>query len=237
MKDYYSKYTSTQSLAEDDEPFHTRLVADHLRSSLLPHLPKEKNVLIIDVACGYGAYLKALADLKYTNACGIDISHEQIAYAREKLGLENALEGDGLAFIKQHLGTADVILLIDILEHLTNDEVLEWLQSCRTALKPGGVLLIQVPNAMTPIQVLFHGDFTHQRAYSSRSLSQALRIAGFQNFCQYSVFDSPRRPVGAVRWLIWKILNPLLSLAMKILYGSTAGGIFTGNLLSVVRNS
>jgi 2-polyprenyl-3-methyl-5-hydroxy-6-metoxy-1,4-benzoquinol methylase len=235
MKDYYSSYTSTQSLADHDEAFHTRLAADHLRSNLLPHLPAQKNTVIIDVACGYGAYLKALSDLGYTNCHGVDISREQIAYARERLGLKNASEGDGLAFIKKNSGTAEAILLLDILEHLSNDEVIEWLQSCRVALKPGGVLIIQVPNAMTPVPVLFHGDFTHQRAYSPNSMSQALRLAGFTNFRHYPAFDSPLRPLGLLRRLLWRILNPLLALIVKVLYGSNGGGIFTGNLISIVR--
>ena len=40
------------------------------------YFPKDKSCHILDVACGYGAYLYYLNRLNFTNAFGIDLSLE-----------------------------------------------------------------------------------------------------------------------------------------------------------------
>src|SRR5215472_17802417 len=101
MVDFYKNYTSTQALSGADEAVQLRVAEDNLRYNILPHLPQNRNAHILDVPCGYGRYLKALASHGYTNASGIDISAEQIAFAREKLKLTKVEVADGLTRFRQ----------------------------------------------------------------------------------------------------------------------------------------
>ncbi len=233
--DYYSNYTSTQALSGSDEAVQTRVAGDSFRFNILPHLPASKDSKVLDVACGYGRYLKALGGAGYNNAVGVDLSMEQVRFAKERLQLQNVVEGDGLAYMENSPSSFDAILMLDILEHLKNEDVLKWIQIGYRALLPGGTLAIRVPNAVTPVSVHFHGDFTHERAYSGMSMAQALRVAGVSDFQSSPSWEAPTRPVSTFRYLLWKGLTPIIKLTLKILYGGTAGGVYTANLLAVVR--
>lgn len=73
---------------------------------------------------------------------GIEVNPHMCQYTREKLGLKvinasiNSYEGPHEKY--------DVITLIDVLEHLYDP--LEVIEKCFKSLKPGGLLLIKVPN-------------------------------------------------------------------------------------------
>ena len=235
--DFYKDYTSTQALGGQDERVQLRVAADNTRANLVPLLPSDRNAKIVDVACGYGRYLKALRDLGYTDTLGIDLSAEQIAFARDRLGLACASQGDGLVHLQTHPAEYDAILLLDILEHLPAETTIDWLKAAHAALRPGGVVLVQVPNGMTPFSVHFHGDLTHKRAYSAPMLAQSFRLAGLESFSIHASFDAPTRLVGILRHVLWRwALNPLLGFLTKCAYGTSAGGIFTANLLAQAKN-
>jgi 2-polyprenyl-3-methyl-5-hydroxy-6-metoxy-1,4-benzoquinol methylase len=236
MVDFYKNYTSTQALSGADEAVQLRVAEDNLRYNILPHLPQNRDARILDVPCGYGRYLKALASHGYTNASGIDISAEQIAFAREKLNLTKVEVADGLTRFRQAHQSFDAILMLDVLEHLSTGETIEWLTSAYAALKPGGVLVIQVPNSLSPFSVHFHSDLSHKRAYSPATMSQSLHLAGIHQFRHYSSFDAPSRLVGVIRMLLWRyVLNPTIALFIKVAYGTSCGAIHTANLLTIVR--
>ncbi|MCX7704381.1 MAG: class I SAM-dependent methyltransferase [Planctomycetota bacterium] len=57
------------------------------RKYYLPHLPKDKNAKILELGCGYGAFLLFLKQQGYTNLIGVDISPQQVETAH-KLGLQ-----------------------------------------------------------------------------------------------------------------------------------------------------
>ena len=80
-------YISTQALGGQDERVQLRVAVDNTRTNLVPLLPPDRNAKIVDEACSYGRYLKALRDLGYTDTLGIDLSAEQVAFARDRLRL------------------------------------------------------------------------------------------------------------------------------------------------------
>lgn len=108
-----------------------RLVEYHLRG----WLPKHKDVSILDAGCGAGAFLLVLQAMGYTNAIGVDISPEQLDRARAAGA--NVVEGDVLAFLRTNAAAFDLIVGVDIIEHLTKAEALEFLDLCRNALRGG----------------------------------------------------------------------------------------------------
>lgn len=123
--------------------------AAYLRKLLAGWLPSDKAAAVSDLACGTGAVLFALCSFGYTNVRGVDISAEQVAVAREQLG-DCVEQGEVLSFLAQNQASFELLLAIDIVEHLTKDEVLPFLDACRAALLPGGRLILQTPNASSP---------------------------------------------------------------------------------------
>ncbi len=105
----------------------------------------------------------------------LDLSDAALGICRSR-GVKRLVRGDGqtLPFAS---GTFDVIVMFDILEHLSEDEA--SLREARRILRPGGTLLANVP----AFQRLFSEhdiSFDHVRRYQPGELQAKLRRAGFE---------------------------------------------------------
>ncbi len=108
---------------------------------ILHHLPKQTDLSVLDLGCGYQAtLLRAL--LPYSaSGLGVDVRISSEARAVDKLSfIESSIE---TALPDLEDGRFDVVLLISVLEHLW--EPLPMLEHCRRVLRPGGVLFVNVP--------------------------------------------------------------------------------------------
>lgn len=130
-------------------------------------LPSDRRAPILDLGCGSGQLLYALQDLGYSNVAGVDIGPEQVKSARE-LGL-NVEQADAISYLAEHVGHFQLMLACDVLEHLTRDEALRFLQHARHAAVPGGCLLLRVPKRQCPARKRLSIWRSHSR---DRLLSQ-----------------------------------------------------------------
>ena len=199
-----------------------------------PHLGAQHDARILDLGCGFGRNVLAARRRGFGNISGIDISPEQVTFGRSTLGLDNITVADALAHLAHAEAAFDAILLIDVLEHCDTVYAVELLSAIRRALVPGGRLLVQVPNGMTPLAPNYLGDVTHVRPYSSSSLAQILRMGGFRKFL---LNEQPPIAVGArgiVRNLLWRLLlKPMIRAYLLAATGSEQGRIYTPNLMAV----
>ncbi len=234
----FDKYTSTIVLANADAAVLTRISSRNFERYILPVLPADRQAKILDIGCGYGRYLTALDIGGYGNVFGIDVSEEQIAYAQGKLGLRNCMCVDALEFLGDQSETYDAILLLDVLEHLDIAYAVDLCRAVHRALKPNGIFVVQVPNALSPLCPHLYADITHQRAFTTDSVEQILRIGGFGRF-RHSATPPPVHGFKSlVRRVAWEvIINPLLKAYFLVVVGSTLGGIYTPNLLTVAPKS
>lgn len=199
----------------------------YLRAQLAGWLPADKAAAVGDLACGSGDVLFALRSFGYTNLCGVDISGEQVAVAQQQFG-DRVKQQSVQAFLDEHESTFDVLLAIDIIEHLSKDEVLPFLDSCQAALRPGGRLILQTPNAASPFGMsVRYGDFTHEAAFTPASLAWLLTTAGLCDITARECGPRPVTPFGAGRWLIWQVLR-LLPLGWNLIEtGSVGSGVLS----------
>ncbi len=104
-------------------------------------LPQRDDLVAVELGCGYRAtQLLALGD-RLKRGVGVDFS---IAPELKQLAKFEFHEGpieDTLPKLER--GTFDAVLLISVLEHLR--EPLAAIESAHALLRPGGVLLINVP--------------------------------------------------------------------------------------------
>lgn len=207
----------------------------YFNKSIYPHIPKDLDSNIIDIGCGYGRYIKLLNDKGYKKVFGIDISEEQISCARDRLGLKNVAVAGPIEFLQKKMETYDAILLIDVLEHLEVEYSLELIKYINFALKPSGVLIVQVPNALSIIP--FHyGDITHLRAYTTKSVEQSLAYGGFIKYEHFPLPIIIRGFYSLIRRFLWSFLiNPLIAVWILIVFADLMGGIYTPNLLTIAR--
>ena len=234
----FKSYTSTVVLANTDEAALTQTSIRNFQQHIQSVLPVDREASILDIGCGYGRYLKAMERCGYGNVFGIDVSEEQIAYAHERLGLLNCICGDALEFLGDRSDTYDAILLLDVMEHLDVSYAVDLCRAVHRALKPNGTFVVQVPNALSPLCPHLYADITHQRAFTTESVEQVLRIGGFGGF-RHSATPTPVHGIKSlVRRTAWEgIINPLLKAYFLVVMGSTLGGIYTPNLLTVTSKS
>ncbi|WP_187263695.1 class I SAM-dependent methyltransferase [Pontibacter beigongshangensis] len=231
--DLYENYTTTSVLFNVDEAKFTQNSIIYFKHHILPHFPENKEIKILEIGCGYGRYNKAITDLGYQNIVGIDISQEQVTYAREKMGLKNVFLADASEFLDQDK-KYDVILLMDVLEHLEIAYAVTLLKKIHRSLHEGGKFIIHVPNSFAPLRPSFNGDITHIRSFSADSMSQLLRMAGFTKTTHYALNPIAKNASSLLRSLLWRyFLSPAIKAFLLIANGSASGGIYTSNLLTV----
>ncbi len=141
-------------------------------------LPESKMADILELACGSGRMLHFLKTRSYTNVTGVDISPEQIAVAKQVI--PDVFEADALSFLEPNSDKFDLIIGLDVIEHLNKQEVLNFLDSCHGALKKGGRIIIQTPNADSVWgNSCYFGDLTHETCFTPASLSKLITLCHF----------------------------------------------------------
>ncbi|MGC3968763.1 MAG: class I SAM-dependent methyltransferase [Pirellulales bacterium] len=135
---------------------------------------------VLDVGCGRGLTLNALRKLGWQTK-GCEFSATSARYAREVLNLDVACEGFSPASYGDD--EFDAVILWHVLEHLSNAR--EALETCARIVKPGGVLVIAVPNfesyqAQWTRYGWFHLDMPrHYQHYSASWLRERFDELGF----------------------------------------------------------
>ncbi|MCZ6835699.1 MAG: class I SAM-dependent methyltransferase [Planctomycetota bacterium] len=128
-------------------------------------LPPDPDRVVVDVGCGTGANIAALA--QDYNCVGIDTTPDAILYARERFGGVSFIEGQAPKDLGPVFRRMDAVLLMDVLEHVEDDRGLLGAQV--KAMKPGGIVLITVPADMK-LWSEHDVSFGHYRRYDLEML-------------------------------------------------------------------
>ena len=153
-------------------------------------LPRNRSLAIADVGCGQGQWLTWLHTLGFENLTGIEVSEAQAEIAARTPNV-SILRGDALESLRSRPRSFDLIHAKDLIEHLDKSELIEFLQVCSDALKPGGRLWLLSFNAQAPLAATTrYGDFTHEGGLTPLSFAQILRATGFENITVKGVFNS-----------------------------------------------
>jgi 2-polyprenyl-3-methyl-5-hydroxy-6-metoxy-1,4-benzoquinol methylase len=194
-----------------------------------PHLPVDRDAVVLDCGCGEGYLVSWLQTRGYRRAGGVDASLEEVAIAR-KLGLP--VECCEIApCLAARSGSIDFLIFRNVLEHLYKNEVVEMLLAARRALRPGGGVWIQVPNAESPFgSRLRYADFTHELAFTQVSISQVLRVTGFVPVQVFPV----RTGVRGLRSVLWTGMEAFYKLMLTAELGR-GHYIVTQDLCAVAR--
>ncbi len=191
-------------------------------------LPDDKNAKIVDLACGGGKLLYFFKRMGYTDITGVDISPEQVKLAKQATpGVD---EANVLEWLEAHPAGFDLITGFDIVEHFHKDEVLRFLDACQAALKPGGRLVLQTPNAESPWGTVHrYNDFTHEVGFNPNALSRLLSLTGFQRIVSRETGPIPigHSVKSTIRYLIWQCIRASLKLWNLAETGGAGSGVFT----------
>lgn len=138
---------------------------------LVLDLPDDGSLL--DVGCGRGAMLQAASRvLPKWQLGGQDLSGQ---HATQVLSIPS-VQSFYTCPLNRVYQLSDVVTLVHVLEHITHPAT--FLQQVRAAAKPGGMVIIQVPDCgFNPFMLLVADHATH---FDARTLQQTLELGGFK---------------------------------------------------------
>jgi len=119
----------------------------------------ENDATILDIGCGYGDKIEELLSLGFSNVSGVEINSTLVDAARKK-GLDVATVDE--FDMDQQKEKYDVLVMSHIIEHFQYQDLIQFMESYLTCLKPNGLLLIATP-VMNPS---FYDDFDHVKPYT-----------------------------------------------------------------------
>lgn len=150
-------------------------------NEVIQNIKEIKADSILDVGCGDGRLLSALYE-RYTKEniptpqlTGCDISERAIAFARAFSPNINWIAGD-LSEIKD---TYDVIVCTEVLEHIPDSEVGEFLNNLEKILNINGTIIFTLPTICTPVSA------KHYRHYTFELFQNQIKFAGNLNVIKY----------------------------------------------------
>lgn len=137
------------------------------KDCIFKEIKKIKNINnVLDIGCGDGYFDKELlkAQPRIKELYGVDIFLEE-SYSDGKGNWTNSLENlPNKKF--------DLILMMDVLEHIENDN--DYMKNIQNRLSDDGVILLTVP-AFMKLYSLHDEELKHFRRYNMKMLKEALK--------------------------------------------------------------
>jgi 2-polyprenyl-3-methyl-5-hydroxy-6-metoxy-1,4-benzoquinol methylase len=173
-------YSRHYARLHPDTPEHDANLRGYFQRHLAAHLPQARDCTVLDVGCGRGYALEWLRSLGYSRLAGIDRDAAQVAFAAGR-GLDVRKVDDTLEELRARPESFDLVLLMDVLEHVPRVDQPHLLAAIRKTLKPGGKVLCTVPNATSPLAGHWrYVDYTHECLFTRESLEFLLGQTGFE---------------------------------------------------------
>ena len=136
--------------------------------------------ILLEVGCGYGFFLSEIAEHVGT-AIGIEPGPDRRAFATGELGLD--VRPPPLRDAGIEPASIDMACAFHVLEHV--DRPVTFLSEIRDALRPGGRLVVEVPNVadlynrLSPAYRAFHFQSAHLIYFDPATLRRVLEDSGF----------------------------------------------------------
>lgn len=148
-------------------------------SFITPLLTIYPNAAAIDLGCGRGEWLSLVQELGF-DARGVDLDEGMLSYCHDlKLNVENR---DIISYLKD-IPDESVVLVsaFHVVEHIGFDNVKELVMEAHRVLKPGGLLILETPNAENFVVGTnnFYLDPTHDKPIPNQLLIFLTEYTGF----------------------------------------------------------
>jgi len=211
------------------EPFYNKLIKEYF--------PQNKEIKILEIGCGYGAFGYFIQQAGYKNYIGIDGSESQVHEAKRlKINIQLANLVEYLKSIDDE--SIDLLIAIDVIEHFTKEELSDLVDDMYRVLKKDGKIITHQPNATSPFgNSIRYGDFTHELAFTHSSMSQLFLLSGFNSVKSYEDKPIPHGLKSTIRLFLWEYLvKPIYKFALIIESGGVEKDIIlTKNFLTIIK--
>lgn len=191
------------------------------KANYLKHVTSDKSAKILVISCGPGYFVNVLNQAGYHNVIGIDSYADKVEHGQYH-GL-NCIQARAFEYLaEQDDESFDVVFGEQELNHLTKDEMIEFLLLARAKLKEGGQLICHGLNGANPIvgAETLAQNWDHQNTFTSYSLNQVLEHTGFEveKIFGLHLYVFYKNPANYVAWGITGTLHILFRVMFQI-YG------------------
>jgi predicted TPR repeat methyltransferase len=224
-RDYSTHFSQPTSIGDD--------VNFPMFAEIYQSLPS-RDARILDLGCGRGSWLRWMRNKGFQSLTGVDFSRVDL----DNVGLADAVlqQGDLFAFLRSGTERFDVVHAKDVIEHMTKDEVVEFLTLCRARLVPGGQLWISTFNALAPMAAqTWRGDFTHETSFTPQSMRQVMHACGFPEVEVTCCHPVPRSLPGRLRKLMMIPVSAMCRFVAILRYGGGVNLDCRPTLLAMAR--
>lgn len=131
----------------------------------------------------------------------------------------------------------DVIVALDVFEHIAFHELAELVSRLFLALKPGGKLVARFPNGDSPFSMpTFNGDQTHINWMGAGQVWQLMQLCNIGDYEIRAPSEPPGNIAGAIKLFGKKILRALfLKFAQLAFLGGAAPPTYCPNYTLIAR--
>ena len=178
-----------------------------LQHNYSSYLVQGAAVHCLEIGPGKGELLEWLS-ARGMQVHAIDLSEEVVEHCNHVLPGSVELVTDSIEYLRSHVDKFDLIFMLHVLEHVRKQDVLPLLRAVRMALKPGGRLVVEVPNMAHPLIGVYmrYVDFTHEVGFTSESLEFVLVSSGFADVVTRPAEMPPDRWYRALQFGAMKIV-------------------------------
>ena len=190
--------------------------ADYVRTNYVPvigHLNRSETE-ILELACNRGLLLRALSDFGFERLQGVDLSPDDVARAQLAAPKATITCADAFQHLTEHAEQFDLIVLKALLEHVPKDQIFPLLEAINRSLRPGGMVLVDVPNMdWLAANHERYMDFTHEAGFTRESLAQVMSNV----FDSISIRASKDPPDPGLKGFSIRVIRPAVITFGRIL--------------------
>lgn len=191
---------------------------------------------VLEIGPGLGEFTHYLNQLSINNIDIADNDTSIIDYIKSKYKIQNSYLIRSITDVDKQLSKYNLIFMLQVFEHIPKDEYTTTLQTLFKHLKPGGKLIITVPNGGNPLNLMErYSDITHQNLFSDNSLKEIPNLYNLDN-CQIEVYPyaiPPYTLVNIIRIIFQKILHFIVKITL-IINGGVYPTIYTPNISMII---
>lgn len=164
------KYNFGNSLA-----FQDLMTRDRIRIAS-SFVPKDAKIKVLDIGAGLGWIEEELIKFSNIEIYGNDFSKNSVSYLKRNFRGEYSVQSIyNLIYSKSYF---DVIIILEVLEHIPPSKILTVLKSVNSLLKAGGILVVSVP-MNEGLETMSDNPNGHVRMYTEELIKTELEISDF----------------------------------------------------------
>jgi len=195
------------------------LSARYMRANILPcvataGLPKDARIL--ELGPGQGLMLHMLRQQGYSKLEGFDVCHDYAAaLTQQGYHMHDATSLEQLLGMLAD-GAYDLLIAVDVFEHIARDQLVTFLLGFRRKLRHGGRIIGQVPNSSGLFGAnTFLADPTHVTPFNEISMQSLLRGCGYEQVAIHDV-RLPPSWINLLRSLVRQVIFKMCYVMMQV---------------------